>query len=78
MGRGAGRLPPTGAEEPDTLRAHAQAPGQHKALVSSGVCAEHRGLPAGSVVRSAPANTERAGLIPGSGRAPGEGSHNPI
>ena len=39
------------------------------------------GLPGGSVIKNLPANTEDArdmGLIPGSGRSPGEGSDNPL
>ena len=39
------------------------------------------GFPAGSVVKKPPANagdTRDAGLIPGSGRSPGEGHGNPL
>ena len=35
-----------------------------------------RGFPGGSVVKNSPANAGDASLIPGSGRAPGEGNGN--
>ena len=35
------------------------------------------GFPGGSVVKSPSANVADTGLIPGSGRSPGEGSGNP-
>ena len=38
----------------------------------------HRGLPDGSVVKNLPANAGDAGLIPGSGRSPGERNGNPV
>ena len=34
------------------------------------------GFPGGSVVKNPPAKSENAGLIPGSGRSPGEGNDN--
>jgi len=36
------------------------------------------GCPGGSVVKNPPANAGDAGLIPGSGRSPGEGNGNPL
>ena len=36
------------------------------------------GFPGGSVVKSLPANEGDAGLIPASGRSPGEGNGNPL
>ena len=36
------------------------------------------GLPSGSVVNNLPANTGDMGLIPGSGRSPGEENRNPF
>ena len=36
------------------------------------------GLPCGSVVKNPPASAGDAGLIPGSGRSPGEGNGNPL
>ena len=36
------------------------------------------GFPGGSVVKNLPANAGDAGLIPGSGRSPGEGNGNPL
>ena len=36
------------------------------------------GFPGGSVVKSLPANTVDSGLIPGSGRLPGEANGNPL
>ena len=36
------------------------------------------GFPDGSVVKNLPANAEDVGLIPGSGRSPGEGNGNPL
>ena len=36
------------------------------------------GFPASSVVQNLPANTRDLGLIPGSGRSPGEGNGNPF
>ena len=36
------------------------------------------GFPGGSVVKNAPANAKGVGLIPGSGRSPGEGNGNPL
>ena len=35
-----------------------------------------RGFPGGSVVKNLPANVADVGLIPGSGRSPGEGNGN--
>ena len=35
-------------------------------------------FPGGSVVKNPPANAGDAGLIPGSGRCPGEGNGNPL
>ena len=35
-------------------------------------------FPGGSVVKNLPANAGDAGLIPGSGRCPGEGNSNPL
>ena len=36
------------------------------------------GFPGGSVVKNLPANAGDMGLIPGSGRSPGEGNGNPV
>ena len=36
------------------------------------------GFPGGSVVKNSPANVGDSGLIPGSGRSPGEGNGNPL
>ena len=36
------------------------------------------GFPGGSVVKNPPANAGDMGLIPGSGRSPGEGNGNPL
>ena len=36
------------------------------------------GFPGGLVVKNLPANAEDMGLIPGSGRFPGEGNGNPL
>ena len=36
------------------------------------------GFPSGPVVKHLPASAGDAGLIPGSGRAPGEGNGNPL
>ena len=36
------------------------------------------GFPDGSVIKSLPANAGDTGLIPGSGRSPGEGNGNPL
>ena len=36
------------------------------------------GFPGGSVVKNPPANGADAGLIPGSGRSPGEENDNPL
>ena len=36
------------------------------------------GFASGSVVKNAPANAGDAGLIPASGRSPGEGNGNPL
>ena len=38
----------------------------------------HVGFPCGSVVKNLPANAGDVGLIPGSGRSPGEGNGNPL
>ena len=35
-------------------------------------------FPGGSVVKNPPANARKAGLIPGSGRSPGEGNGDPL
>ena len=36
------------------------------------------GFPGGSVLKNPPANAGDVGLIPGSGRSPGEGNGNPF
>ena len=36
------------------------------------------GFPGGSTVKNPPANAGDVGLIPGSGRSPGEGDGNPL
>ena len=36
------------------------------------------GFPGGSMAKNPPANAGDAGLIPGSGRSPGEGNGNPL
>ena len=36
------------------------------------------GFPGGSVLKNLPANAGAMGLIPGSGRSPGEGNGNPL
>ena len=36
------------------------------------------GFPGGSMVKIPPANVGGLGLIPGSGRSPGEGNDNPL
>ena len=36
------------------------------------------GFPSGSVVKNPPASARDSGLIPGSGRSPGEGNSNPL
>ena len=36
------------------------------------------GFPGGSVVKNLPENAGEMGLIPGSGRSPGEGNDNPL
>ena len=36
------------------------------------------GFPGGTVVKNLPANAGDEGLIPGSGRSPGEGNGNPV
>ena len=36
------------------------------------------GFPGGSLVKDPPANAGATGLIPGSGRSPGEGNGNPL
>ena len=38
----------------------------------------HLGFPGGAVVKNSPANAGDMGLIPGSGRSPGEGNSNPL
>ena len=38
----------------------------------------HKGFPGGSVVKYLPAKSGDTGLIPGSGRSPGEGNGNPL
>ena len=40
--------------------------------------ADISGFPGGSVVKNPPANAGDVGLIPGSGRSPGEGNGNPF
>ena len=37
-----------------------------------------QGFPGSSMVKNSPASTGDVGLIPGSGRAPGEGNGNPL
>ena len=43
---------------------------------TSGFTSEVRGFPGGSVVKNPPASAGVAGLIPGSGKCPGEGNGN--
>ena len=43
---------------------------------SPGRC--HRGFPGGSEVKASACNVGNLGLIPGSGRSPGEGNGNPL
>ena len=38
----------------------------------------HMGFPGSSMVKNMPANVGDTGLIPGSGRSPGEGNVNPV
>ena len=38
----------------------------------------HWGFPGGTVIKNLPANEGDVGLIPGSGRSPGEGNGNPL
>ena len=38
----------------------------------------YQGFSGGSMVKNLPANVEDVGLIPGSGRSPGEGNGNPL
>ena len=49
-------------------------------FVSLGKCPEVEllGFPGDSMVKNLPANAGDTGLIPGSGRSPGEGNGNPI
>ena len=47
-------------------------------VVISPFYAIFRGFPGGSVVKNSPANAGDLGLIPGSGRSPGEGNSNPL
>ena len=37
-----------------------------------------KGFPGGSMVKDSPASAGDAGLVPGSGRSPGEGNGNPL
>ena len=41
-------------------------------------CPIYTGFLGGSVVKNPPAKAEDAGLVPGSGRSPGEGNGNPL
>ena len=48
-------------------------------IIAFHVCRQHvLGFPGGSVVKNPPANVGDAGLIPVSGRFPGEGNGNPL
>ena len=38
----------------------------------------HEGLPSVSVAKNPPVNAGDSGSIPGLGRSPGEGNHNPL
>ena len=42
------------------------------------LCCIAQGFPVGSVVKNLPANAGDTGLIPGSGKSPGEGNGNPL
>ena len=42
------------------------------------MCVSVFGFPVGSVVKNPPANAGDVGLLPGSGRSPGEGNGNPL
>ena len=42
------------------------------------ICGFQKGFPGGSVVKNPPVNAGDVGLIPGSGRSPGEGNGNSL
>ena len=42
------------------------------------IVSKYRGFPGGSEVKASASNVGDLGLIPGSGRSPGEGSGNPL
>ena len=69
----AGKLPNPGIE-PTSLMSPALA---IRFLTTSATWEELSGFPGSWVVKNPPANTGDAGLIPGSGRSPGEGICNP-
>ena len=49
-----------------------------KKLLFHVILSKQRDFPHGSVVKNTPANAEDTGLMPGSGRFPGEGNDNPL
>ena len=49
-----------------------------KILLFHVILSKQRDFPRGSVVKNPPADAEDAGLMPGSGRFPGEGNGNPL
>ena len=49
-----------------------------KILLFHVILSEQRDFPRGSVVKNPPADAEDVGLMPGSGRFPGEGNGNPL
>ena len=49
-----------------------------KILLFHVILSKQRDFPRGSVVKNPPADAENAGLMPGSGRFPGEGNGNPL
>ena len=49
-----------------------------RSLLSTSSGKSKPGFPGGSVVKNLPANAGDMGLIPGSGRSPGEGNGHPL
>ena len=50
----------------------------HIAILLSRIKLQLRGFPGGSEVKASASNAGDPGLIPGSGRSPGEGNGNPL
>ena len=65
-------------EEPGGQQSTGLKRGGHNWTTEHAAHRTYKGFPGGSVVKNLPDNARASGLIPGSGRSPGEGNGNPL